>query len=386
MLASPGTQAQLLGVETDESNRSLSLAKVIRVGPMREIKVPSAAARVAGHGDVIEIDAGTYEGDAAVWKQNRLTIRGVGGRAHLRANGAHVEEKGIWVIKGANTTVENIEFSGATVRHRNGAGIRLEGPGLTVRYCYFHGNENGILTGANLHSDILIEYSEFAQNGFGDGYSHNIYVGTVRSFTLRYSYVHRAVVGHNVKSRALRNEIVYNRIMDEDDGRSSYAIDLPNGGLSYIIGNVLQQGPQTENDAIVAYGAEGLKNAIRELYFASNTVVNDRPVGGRFIFIEGTTKAVLVVNNLFSGSGEVLSGSGDLVNNARVRKSIFVDATNFDYRLRAGTALIGQAINPAETDGQPLRPSKEYVHKAGSRARPMKGAFTLGAFEYRHAD
>ena len=77
--------------------------------------------------------AGLYAGDAAVWTQNRLTIRGRGGRAHLRADGARAEDKGIWVVKGSATTIENIEFSGAKVPDRNGAGIRLEGPGLTVR-------------------------------------------------------------------------------------------------------------------------------------------------------------------------------------------------------------------------------------------------------------
>ena len=86
----------------------------LRVGaPGRELKRPSEAARVARDGDVVEIDAGVYAGDAAVWPQHRLTIRGVGGRAHLRANGAHAEGKAIWVIKGHDTTVERVEFSGA---------------------------------------------------------------------------------------------------------------------------------------------------------------------------------------------------------------------------------------------------------------------------------
>jgi len=34
------------------------------------------------------------------------------------------------------------------------------------------------------------------------------------------------------KSRAYENVILYNRIMDEPDGTSSYNIDLPNGSLS----------------------------------------------------------------------------------------------------------------------------------------------------------
>jgi hypothetical protein len=315
---------------------------LLRVGPQHALNTPSAAARVARDGDTVEIQAGTYAGDAAVWTQSRLTIRAVGGRAHLRADGASAEGKAIWVIKGADTTIEGIAFSGATVLHRNGAGIRLEGPGLVVRNSYFHDNENGILAGANPQSDILIEHSEFARNGFGDGQSHNLYVGTVRSFTLRYSYVHRAVVGHNVKSRALNTYIVYNRIMDEHDGRGSYAIDLPNGGLSYVIGNLVQQGPANDNPVSIAYGAEGYKNPLNELHVIGYTMVNDDPRGGRFFFIRAGADAVRIVNNVFAGPGELPKAPVELRGNARIEKTDFVDAEKHDYRLRPGARAIGR--------------------------------------------
>ena len=53
---------------------------------------------------------------------------------------------------------------------RNGAGIRQEGTDLTVTRSWFHDNENGILTGADPESDIVIERSRFFRNGYGDGY------------------------------------------------------------------------------------------------------------------------------------------------------------------------------------------------------------------------
>jgi len=369
--------------DTREAMREAAQPTVLRVGAERELKRPSAAAQIARDGDVIEIDAGIYDGDAAVWRQHRLTIRGLGGRAHLRANGAHAEGKAIWVIKGNDTTIERVEFSGAKVPDHNGAGIRLEGAGLTVRDCYFHDNENGILTGANQASDIVVEHSEFARNGFGDGYSHNLYIGHVRSFTLRFSYVHHALVGHNVKSRALRNHITYNRIMDENDGRSSYAVEFPNGGLALVIGNVIQHGPATENSTIVSYGAEGLKYPLNELYFVNNTVVNDRPAGGRFLFVKVGADAARIVNNVFSGEGDVLSGLGEQRNNVVAAKTDFVDPAGFDYRLKAGAAAIGRGIDPGSAHGFELRPSAEYAHKAGKRPRSYSGKLDLGAFEYR---
>jgi hypothetical protein len=357
---------------------------VLRVGPERKLKHPSAAAEVARDGDVIEIDAGLYRGDAAVWRQHRLTIRGVGGRAHIRADGAHAEGKAIWVIKGNDAVIEGVEFSGAKVPENNGAGIRLEGAGLTVRDCYFHHNENGILTGANEASDIVVEHSEFAHNGFGDGFSHNLYIGHVRSFTMRFSYVHHAVVGHNIKSRARNNHISYNRIMDEQDGRSSYAIDLPNGGLAIVIGNLIQQGPATENPTIVSYGAEGLQYPIDELYFINNTVVNDGPAGGHFIFVQDGTRVARIANNLFSGRGVVLGGPGQMLNNLAVSKRALVDPAAYDYRLKDGAAAIGGGIvDLGIAHGFELRPAAEYVHKARKGERRNKGKIDIGALEYK---
>jgi hypothetical protein len=355
--------------------------RVLRVGLHEKLTVPSAAARIAQNGDVIEIEAGTYAGDATVWRQHRLTIRGVGGRAHIRADGAEAEGKGIWVIKGNDTTVEGIEFSGAKVPDNNGAGIRLEGANLTVRDCYFHENENGILTGANPASDIVIEHSEFFRNGAGDGLSHNLYIGKVRSFTLRYSYVHHAVTGHDVKSRAAKNYVTYNRIMDENDGTSSYSVEFPNGGLAYVIGNLIQQGPQTENFTIVSYGTEGLQHPQNELYFVNNTVVNDRPAGGRFIFVKAADTA-LIVNNVFYGRGDLLTGPGEMRSNVTARKADFIDESNFDYRLTARAAAVRHGIEPGSAHGLDLRPTEEYVHKAQSRPREA-GQLDAGALKYR---
>jgi len=356
-------------------------ADTVLVGPQHALKTPSEAATFARDGDVVEIEPGIYYGDAAVWTQNRLTIRARGGRAHLRADGAHAEGKAIWVIKGSATTIENIEFSGAKVADRNGAGIRLEGPGLTVRDSSFHDNESGILASGNLESDIVIEHSEFARNGAGGG-SHNLYIGTVRSFTLRYSYSHHAIIGHNVKSRAIKTYLLYNRIADEQDGRASHAIDLPDGGLAFVMGNLIQQGPETDNRTIVAYGAEGYKNLLNELYFVSNTVVNDDPKGGRFLVIRPGADAVRVINNLFAGPGELLSGKADSRSNLRTTKADFVNPDKLDYRLKARGAGIGKGIDAGSPYGFSLRPSEEYRHPLGKGPRPSAGPLDLGAHQH----
>jgi hypothetical protein len=354
---------------------------IIRVGPGKPFATPSAAAAAAKDGDVVEILAGTYPGDVAVWRQNNLTIRGVHGRPHIRAEGKYAEGKAIWVIKGNNTTVENIEFSGAKVPDRNGAGIRLEGAGLTIRGCYFHDNENGILTGTNKESEIVIENSEFANNGYGDGKTHNIYIGQVKSFTLRYCYSHHAMIGHAVKSRALVNYILYNRIMDEKTGKSSYAIDLPNGGVAYVLGNLIQQGANAENWTIISYGKEGLRNSANELYLVNNTIVNDRP-NGKFVFVQPGTMTAKLINNIFSGPGAILTGPGENLNNLISQRPGFVNAADFDYHLIPASPAIDAGIDPGSANNFNLKPAGHYVHVANGQKRAVIKALDIGAYEF----
>src|SRR5262245_20505703 len=113
------------------------VAATLRVGPDKPYRTVRAAAQAAHDGDVVEIDAGLYSADVATWSRSGVTVRAVGGRAHLRADGANEAGKGIWVVSGANFTAENIEFSAARVPDGNGAGIRAQGSGrLVVRNCY----------------------------------------------------------------------------------------------------------------------------------------------------------------------------------------------------------------------------------------------------------
>jgi hypothetical protein len=354
-------------------------AAVLKVGPQQLYKRPSQAAAIANNGDIIEIDAGTYIGDVAIWRQHDLTIRGIGGRAHIKANGKAAQGKAIWVIKGNNTTVENIEFSGTRVRDRNGAGIRQEGRDLTVRYCYFHDNENGILGGGGI---ILIEYSEFARNGHGDGKSHNLYISRKTDMlTVRFSYLHHANIGHNLKSRAQENFILYNRLMDEKTGNSSYIVDLPNGGIAYLIGNLIQQGPKTENFHLVSFGAEGLKHPRSELYVVNNTFVNDRHAG-RFIRITDSTKPARIINNVFIGRGELAIGPAKMITNLVADKNLLVDRRRFDFRLAPGAAAIDTGSDPGSANGFRLWPLFHYVHPAGAEPRVPRGKIDIGAYEF----
>jgi len=198
--------------------------------------------------------------------------------------------------------VERVEISGARSRHENGAGIRHIGNGLTLRHVYLHYNENGLLTG-NRHAEtntVLIEFSEFARNGDGRGYAHNIYVGRSKRFEMRYSYSHASRGGDLVKSRARENTIAYNRLTDGEGGTSSYIVNVPEGGMATIIGNVIEQGTETLNHGMISYAGEEIRHADNQLVVANNSIYN-RDFRGIAVRNHANLN-VTMINNLFSGA------------------------------------------------------------------------------------
>src|SRR5262249_813286 len=197
---------------------------------------------------------------------------------------------------------------------------------------YFHDNENGILTDASPTSTILIEFSEFANNGFGDGQTHNLYIGHIGTLIFRYNYSHHAKIGHLLKSRAAQNIILYNRLSDETTGTASYQINLPNGGKSYVIGNVIEQGPNNANNIFISYLEEGTNpaNPDNHLFVVNNTFVND-DVRGTFVQVEAGASPALIRNNIFSGPGSITNQSSAIQSNNFTGDAKFVNAGGYDY-------------------------------------------------------
>lgn len=360
----------------------------LRVGPNRALSVPSEAARLAKDGDTVEIEAGFYAGDVASWPQHRLTLRGIGERAHLEALGKSAEDKAIWVIKGNDVHVENIELSGATAPTLNGAGIRFEGTHLSLKNCHFHHNQMGILTGANPASDIVIEGSEFNDNTVDYRHygklGHNIYIGNIHRFTLQNSYIHDAKTGHNVKSRARQNYLLYNRINDEHNG-SSYLVDLADGGEAYLIGNQLHQSADSENAGMLAFAAEHHQSeASQQLVLVNNTFVNDHP-GGSCLNNHSLAEAVLI-NNLLVGEATTLIGPHRQSHDILTERPLFANPAAYDYRLLPNSPAIDRGIDPERALSHfPVRPALQYRHPLSADPRQQQGAIDVGAYEFRDA-
>lgn len=339
----------------------------LEVGPNKELKTLSAASMLAKDGDLIEVEAGDYVADVAIWKQSEIVIRARNGRVRLVASGAAAEAKAIWVVRGGKLTVEGFDFVGAKVKDKNGAGIRLEKGRLSVVDCGFFDNENGILTGGDAESTLEIQNSEFGNNGHRDGQSHNLYVGAIAMLKVTGSYFHHARVGHLLKSRAAQNLIYYNRLTDETGGRASYELEFPAGGLAYVVGNIIQQSSTTENPNVVSFGAEGYRYPENRLYLVNNTLVDLRPRGGAFLRIKPGGE-VIAANNLLLGTATLDSaGPGEYKNNFNVDFDDFVRAVREDYRLKPGSALIGRAVVLNPVGVVSLTPRADYHHPRSIR-------------------
>ena len=349
-------------------------APPLRVGPGFEIQTFAEAAQRARDGDTLEVQAGDYVQDVATWKQNDLSMRAVGGRVRLIAQGASAQGKGIFVTEGERMRIEGFDFLGCRVPDENGAGIRLEKGSLFLKSCRFSDNENGVLTGNDPAARLEAEDCEFGPVVRHAGQNHNIYVGAIAYFRAQGCYSHHGQAGHLLKSRAAVNHIFYNRLTDELGGHASYELEFPNGGLAVVVGNVIQQSASTENPHIISYGVEGYRWPRDGLVLVNNTLIDQRQ-GGIWLRVsplpDGGTPEVRLRNNLLLGNPYVgdaalwpqwAAAQGNYVVDAQA----FVNAAGLDVTLKPGSSLRGKAVDPGRLDELSLRPTRQFRAPLGT--------------------
>lgn len=283
---------------------AVGTGRTLRVAPGDSLARAVAAAR---DGDTLALLAGVHAGQAAVITQGRLTLRGEGGKAVLLAAGAEAEGKALIVVRHGDVRIEDLEFRGTRVANGNGAGIRFEGGKLALRRCGFFDNEMGLLSANVADGELSIEDCEFGAAPRHAGLLHHLlYVGRMARLSLTGSRFSGGWRGHLVKSRAAVNHIRCNQLVDGATGGASYLVDLPNGGQCWLQGNVLAQGPGTQNVALVAWGAEAQAHPASHLVVTHNHFLNDAEAPAAFVrsWPERlpTDASLRLANNLFVGA------------------------------------------------------------------------------------
>jgi hypothetical protein len=373
-------------------------AATLIAGPEAPAMSLAQALHDALDGDVVELMPGTYMGEGGVITQKRLTLRAwterPGERPVLRFAGRLAENKALLVVRGGDVTVENIEFRGARAADANGAGIRHESGRLTVRGSLFIDNESGLLTDNDPNAELIVEDSEFgmAPRVVG-GLHHLLYVGRIGRFSIRGSRFYSGFEGHLIKSRARESHITYNLIYDGDEGQASYEIDLPGGGLAWIIGNIIGQGEHSQNPVMVAYGGEGGNWPQNGLYMAHNTLVGNPwpPSWGLRVFDDELPPGldVKVVNNLLLGVGLLSPGTdGEFRGNEHGWRRRAVESIyTLDFSLTPTSGWRDSVAPAGSGGGQSLQPTAQFKLPRGTRplnpSSPPPAAWSPGAIQTR---
>lgn len=281
----------------------------LTVGASQQYSTIAAAVAASSSGDTINVNAGTYMNDFITIRRD-LALNAVGGTVVMVATAPPPDGKAIITEGGAgvDVSITGFDISGAAVADGNGAAIRYEGGTLALDGVNIHDNETGLLAASDPAGRIVITNSVFDGNGSGTGFTHNIYVNEIASLTVRDSTVTGAVVGHQIKSRAASTTITGSLIADGDDGMASYEIDLPNGGVAVVEGNVVQKGEGSENPVAITFGEEGNVYANSSLLVQGNTIVNNETDWTTIAVRNSTDAPAIVTGNSLYGWTAVSAG------------------------------------------------------------------------------
>lgn len=385
-----GADGRLMVLDAEEQAKGASdgapRPATMFVGEREKITTITEAAKLARDGEVIEIRPGDYRGQPAVWTQRDLLIRGTGTRPVMIADGRTAEGYAIWVVRGGNVQIENIEFRGARAPSGHGAGVRFQAGHLVVRRCAFYDNEMGILTENIAEMTLDVSDSEFGAAPHHAGQLHHLlYVGAIGRFKLSGSRFESGYLGHLVKSRARENDVRYNMLVDGSDGGASYELEFPNGGVAYVIGNVIGQSAGTDNPELVSFGAEGPRWPDNALFLAHNTLLNDFDSG---TFLKVWTEKfpdnieTWVVNNLTVGYGDWLRpAQGRFEGNRAAQRRDLIEYGGVPLRLNNISPLRGSVKVPGQARGVDLMPTAEFTFPAGTRAIYPGSSLAPGALQ-----
>jgi hypothetical protein len=402
-----------LGLATGYSH-----ATVWNVGATRTYTFPSQVATLVQNGDTVYIDGGIYTNDATKWNKKNLKFIGLGtasNRTILRYTGNIPNGKGIFVFELPGTCdnpyLENIVFDGAQISDANGANgaaIRFQANNITVKNCKFMNCQNGILEGHGSvsTSNVIIENSEFENNGYQlqndpthSGYEHNIYISaSADTLVVKNCYFHHPRgQANSLKTRAQRSYILYNLIDEEATGYGSWELNIAQGGLNVIIGNIIIQGPAGANHGIIGYDAA--TNSLEDFYFVNNTVINKYAGNIKYLNIVPSTgiNTFKIYNNIFASvagaSNTIFSTNTPLV----LDSSNNIIATNYstlgftnpsanDYSLTTmATAAIDKGTIAGTTNtSYSLTPLNMYesFDMALLPRSVMNGMLDIGAYEF----
>ncbi|WP_437276670.1 hypothetical protein WME90_36275 [Sorangium sp. So ce375] len=396
-----------------------------QVGPTRTYKTIGDVASRLQPGDVVEVDGNaTYSGNIRLTKSgtptSKITIRGVrsGGKRPVLKGGTNTIE-----VNANHVVVEGFDVTGGTSRC-----VFHHGHDVTIRDSVIHDcPAHGVLGADGGSGSLTMEYVE-VYNAGGGTTKHPVYIATDETaypgsvFRMQHCYVHDAIGGNAVKSRAERNEIYYNWI----EGGLYKDLELigPDGqnpGLkredSDVVGNVFRK---THTQYVVRVGGDGTGDTNGRYRFVNNTFLLMAGSSAAIHLFDGI-ESIELHNNVFyrvgGGSVEVFRDDASWktgrplikgVNNAVptgtsvpsgftgtliVSDPGFTGIGNRDVTLASTSPLRNAGVNsttgisgyafPSPLAMPLFHPPKRALQAYGTaERRTAVGTFDIGAFEY----
>ena len=416
---------------------SLSEGATYQVGPGRTYTTLQAVATLLLPGDLVEVDGNvTYPGDATFRRPGTaaqpIVIRGitVAGRRPILSGGTNtIHFRTDDIGSGADHYVlDNFEITGGASRC-----VYHQASDLTLRNLLVHDCPKQGILGADWGSGSLtLEFSEVYRCGGGDR-DHQIYMATDQDnypgavFRMQWNYVHDSNGGNNVKSRAGRNEIYYNRI----EGAYYHELELIGAECcaeevvqenSDVVGNILVKRGSNATFPVARVGGDGTGQSFGRYRFVNNTVIV-AGAGAVFRVFDGI-ESLEAHNNVFfmTGGGPVniertveadwrfgrqVAGSNNWVTTGSTNVPSewsgtlsgadpgFANSTAGNFTPVVGSPLLnGATSTPSGPVGYPFplplfppayHPPARGAVTSVAVARPVSGALDIGALEVASA-
>lgn len=255
----------------------------------------------ARDGDTIHLAAGSYF-ECAGLGQRDLVLEGEGPETVLTDKPC--EGKAVIVAHGDNLTVRNLVLARARVPDMNGAGIRLEGQGLTVDHVVFENDQVGVLAGMEGVGEIRVSDCTFHAGGVaGERPSSALSIGRVGRLVVERSRF-LGVKGTQISTGAVVTELTGNRIETGVEVGAGAAVVLTGGRLA-MRDNVVAVGPNAPPRDAAVLALDGTVEA------RGNVLENT--TGRGMVFLLDWTHGNPVVSGNTVGRGDTEVGSGGVL-------------------------------------------------------------------------
>ena len=262
--------ATALPVEYGRAGAVVANGTVLTVGAAGTYATVAAAVAAAHDGDTIRVAAGTYVNDTATITR-KVIIEGIGGLARFVSTVAPATGLAQFVTT-TDATFRNVEIFGAATPGGVAAAIRDQGGNLTIVNSTIHDNQSGVVADKDTSGSLAIYDSEIARNGTPDGRGANIDAAEVGTLTLRNDYIHDAVAGPELRSRADNTVLDVSRI-SQAAGNGGAAIELPDAGRVSITDSAIEKGANSQSATLIQIGGDAIY-AGSSVSLSGNTLIS----------------------------------------------------------------------------------------------------------------